>query len=195
MRQRENILKAAEECFVEQGIALTTMSDITQRAGIYRRTLYNYYTSKEEIASEIFHRYSLADLNLTLPGEMTGYEQLEHLFVSWLSQIDLYRPYILYAIQFEYHFHKVGKDADYLKSGINFHIINLLESVLRRGAEDGSIILPDGDFSMTVQSLLHMLMAYLFRVVHREEVFRLESGFSMDHFDISLNIILRGLKA
>jgi AcrR family transcriptional regulator len=194
IKQKENILAAAELCFVNQGIALTTMSDITKRAGIYRRTLYNYFNCKEEIASEIFHRYSQENLQLDLPYGLSGYELMEHVLVKWLKQIEKYQPYILFAIEFEYHFHKVGKNREYLESGINFHIICLIETILKKGIEDGSITLPEGDFNMIVQSLLHTLIAYLFRVIHREDVFIMESGFSMEYFDLSLKIILRGLK-
>jgi AcrR family transcriptional regulator len=194
-RQRDNILAAAESCFVKQGIAMTSISDITEKAGIYRRTIYNYFTSKEEIASEIYHRYSQRNLSFSLPAEDTGYQLLEYVLHQWVKQMEKYRPYILFAIQFEYHFHFAGKDREILESGINFNIVNLIRNILARGRDDGSLVLPDGDFEMIVHSLLHTLMGYLLRVVHREDVFRMESGFTMYHFDLSLKIILRGLKA
>jgi len=194
-RQRENILSVAESCFTRQGIALTTISDITKKAGIYRRTIYNYFTSKEEIASQIYHRYSVQELSFDLPPDGTGYQHLEHVLSNWVSQMEDFRPYILFAIQFEYHFHHTGKDSEILESGINFNIVNLLRNILARGVKDGTLVLPDGDFEMIVHSLLHTLMGYLLRVVHREEVFKMESGFTMEYFELSLKIILRGLKA
>ena len=194
-RQRANILKAAESCFIENGIALTSMNDITKRAGIYRRTLYNYYNSREEIASEIFHHYSEQGLNFELSDDLNGFDLLENVIGQWISNMDEFKPYILFAIHFEYHFHRVGNNKKILESGINFHIINLLSHILKKGTEDGSIILPEGDFDMIVQSILHTLLAYIFRVTHREEVLRMESGFSMEHINFSLEIILRGLKA
>lgn len=194
-KQRENILVAAESCFSQQGIALTSISDISDKAKIYRRTIYNYFTNKEEIASEIYYRYSEQKLSFELPPEETGYQHLEHVLSNWVTQMEEFRPYILFAIQFEYYFHQTGDSTKILESGINLNIINLLRSILRRGLEDRSLILPDGDFEMTLYSLLHTLMGYLLRVIHREEVFKMESGFTMEYFDLSLKIILRGLKA
>jgi AcrR family transcriptional regulator len=194
-KQRENILSAAEYCFTRQGIALTTISDITKKAGIYRRTIYNYFTSKEEIASEIYHRYSEQELSFYLSPEDTGFQYLENVLTDWMSRMAEFRPYILFAIQFEYHFHNTGNERKILESGINFKIVNLLRNILSKGMKDGSLILPDGDFEMIVHSLLHTLMGYLLRVIHREEVFKMESGFTMEYFDLSLKIILRGLKA
>ncbi len=193
-RQRENILTAAESCFIEQGIALTTINGITNKAGIYRRTIYNYFENKEEIACAIFQRYSKLDLSIEKDKELTGYQLLESVFSQLVDHLEQYRSYILFAVQFEYYFHHAGEDRKIIESGVNFNMVNLLTEVLSRGVEDNSIILPDGDFSMIVQSVLQMLLGYLLRVVHREEVFIVESGFSMDHFELSLKILLRGFK-
>lgn len=52
-RQRQDktsqILRAATEIFLEEGFAATSMDKIVERAGVSKRTLYNYYRSKDEV--------------------------------------------------------------------------------------------------------------------------------------------------
>ena len=47
--RREQILRAAEKIFAEKGFHETTISDIAKGAGLSEPTLYEYFSSKEEI--------------------------------------------------------------------------------------------------------------------------------------------------
>ncbi|MBI5895568.1 MAG: TetR/AcrR family transcriptional regulator [Desulfobacterales bacterium] len=47
--RREQILRAAEKIFAEKGFQETTISDIAKGAGLSEPTLYEYFSSKEEI--------------------------------------------------------------------------------------------------------------------------------------------------
>ena len=47
--RREQILRAAEKIFAEKGFQETTISDIVKGAGLSEPTLYEYFSSKEEI--------------------------------------------------------------------------------------------------------------------------------------------------
>ena len=48
---RENIINAADELFTQNGFAHTTMDDIAMQAQYSKRTIYAYFTSKDEIYS------------------------------------------------------------------------------------------------------------------------------------------------
>lgn len=52
-RKRKTILKAAKELFIKNGIESTTMTDIAVAADMTRRSLYNYYPAKDQIAIDI----------------------------------------------------------------------------------------------------------------------------------------------
>lgn len=52
--QREWILDVAEDLFIQKGIEKVTISNITQAARLTRPTIYKYFSSKEQIAQEIF---------------------------------------------------------------------------------------------------------------------------------------------
>src|SRR6202049_3959064 len=55
---REAIVEAAERLFLERGFGSVTMDELAEAAGLARRTLYNQFTSKEEIFREMLLRVS-----------------------------------------------------------------------------------------------------------------------------------------
>ena len=65
---REAIVGAAERLFLEHGFGAVSMDDLAQAAGVARRTLYNQFTSKEEIFKEMLLRFSSQLENAFPPG-------------------------------------------------------------------------------------------------------------------------------
>ncbi|MBV9626712.1 MAG: TetR/AcrR family transcriptional regulator [Xanthobacteraceae bacterium] len=55
---RDAIVAAAERLFLERGFGAVSMDDLAEAAGVARRTLYNQFTSKEEIFREMLRRVS-----------------------------------------------------------------------------------------------------------------------------------------
>lgn len=54
--KRQEILKAAADVFREVGYERATMSDIRERIGGSKATLYNYFPSKESLLLEVMHQ-------------------------------------------------------------------------------------------------------------------------------------------
>ena len=55
---REAIVAAAQHLFLERGFGAVSMDELAEAAGVARRTLYNQFTSKEEIFREMLARVS-----------------------------------------------------------------------------------------------------------------------------------------
>src|SRR5271169_2793647 len=55
---QEAIVDAAERLFLERGFGAVSMDELAEAAGVARRTLYNQFTSKEEIFREMLLRVS-----------------------------------------------------------------------------------------------------------------------------------------
>lgn len=55
-RSRSLILDAADEAFRELGFANTSVEEIARRAGLTRKTVYNLFSSKEDVALRLIAR-------------------------------------------------------------------------------------------------------------------------------------------
>ncbi len=60
-RSRNLILDAADKAFQETGFATASMEEIATRAGLTRKTIYNLFCSKEEIALHLIARVEADD--------------------------------------------------------------------------------------------------------------------------------------
>jgi TetR/AcrR family transcriptional regulator, regulator of autoinduction and epiphytic fitness len=60
-RSRLLILNAADSAFRELGYAATSVEEIANRAGLTRKTVYNLFASKDEIASQLIARVEADD--------------------------------------------------------------------------------------------------------------------------------------
>jgi TetR/AcrR family transcriptional regulator of autoinduction and epiphytic fitness len=65
---REAIVEAAERLFLERGFGSVSMDELAEAAGLARRTLYNQFTSKEEIFREMLLKVSGQLENAFPPG-------------------------------------------------------------------------------------------------------------------------------
>ena len=57
IRNRKIIVDVAEDLFLENGIGHTTILDIAEKAQVGRKTIYNYFDSKDVIAKHVFDIY------------------------------------------------------------------------------------------------------------------------------------------
>src|SRR5689334_19712873 len=55
---REAVVDAAQRLFLQRGFGAVSMDDLSEAAGVARRTLYNQFASKEEIFREMLLRVS-----------------------------------------------------------------------------------------------------------------------------------------
>ena len=49
METKDRILKGAEELFLKYGIKSITMDDIAKHLGVSKKTIYQYYSSKDQL--------------------------------------------------------------------------------------------------------------------------------------------------
>ncbi|GAA1195442.1 hypothetical protein GCM10009632_13050 [Mycolicibacterium alvei] len=76
---RERLLAAAEACYLERGPSRTRMSDIANRAGVHRRTVYDYFPTKDALLAASFVRAISAVLDASEPCWDTEEPFLEQL--------------------------------------------------------------------------------------------------------------------
>ena len=74
---RSAIIDAAERLFLERGFGAVSMDELAEAAGVARRTLYNQFSSKEEIFREMLLRVS-GQLERAFPPGLETEGDAEH---------------------------------------------------------------------------------------------------------------------
>jgi len=87
--RKEQILQAAERAFAQKGYQEATISDVAREAKVSEATIYEYFTSKEELL-------------FSLPGETArrGRENLEYILQFIRGTADQVRAFIYHHLNF-----------------------------------------------------------------------------------------------
>jgi AcrR family transcriptional regulator len=100
-RRRAEIMKTAEDVFLEQGFASTTMDSIAARAGASKATFYKHFGSKEALFAEIVHS-RVPDITGSAGDTLHGDGSVQTILVEWglqiLRQVTAPRAVALYKL-------------------------------------------------------------------------------------------------
>lgn len=138
--QVERILEAAEALFIRDGIDNVSMGAIAETARIARKTLYQYFPNKQEIALAIFQkfldaRYAAFDQNQIPEG--SGFQRIEYLVQDMVNMLETYPEHIRFIVEFNTLYAREGNPARvrqaYAYGG------DLFTQWVRQGIQDGSI--------------------------------------------------------
>lgn len=93
---REAIVEAAERLFLERGFGAVSMDELAEAAGVARRTLYNQFSSKEEIFREMLGRVSHQLEDTFPPGIETqgDVEDTLRLIARMILELHQHRGYL-----------------------------------------------------------------------------------------------------
>lgn len=199
--QREWILQVAEDLFIDQGIEKVTIADIASAARLTRATLYKYFTSKEQMAQEIFRIVTQGWAERgqrevwSVPG--TGFESVERFLQSHFHYLYENPREAHFIAEFNYLYAKewsVETMTTILAETLGEERAALLNSI-RRGQEDGSI---RTDISPEV--LLAVIFNFNSSLISRLGTFgtKIEGEYGLsvqDIFEPICRVFLDGLKA
>ncbi len=166
-RKDAKILEAAEELFLRDGYAATSMTAVAGRAGVAKQTLYSNFPSKEELFSSVVGRRSVramepaAELDVDHGGLESTLTELGVAFLSHIystEQVELFRTGVAESRQFP----ELGAkmiDGPFLETP------STIEAFLRARVERGELDLPDVEFGTA------MFTSLLKADVHRRLLF------------------------
>jgi AcrR family transcriptional regulator len=94
-RTRQNLLDAALTQFADSGFLATSVDDIARAAGVSRATLYQYFSSLEEIVVELLEECGAALMRVvrrlgSLGPDASGYDNLHWWLGEWAYVYDKY---------------------------------------------------------------------------------------------------------
>ena len=148
-RERESrhdlILRKAKSLILDRGIGSFSMQDIAQASELSKATLYLYFENKEAILVEILQE-ALSDFTelarLRIPVQGTGLQALQALWETYLELLGESQDLVVLTgiknyLDPEFPFGDVQASEKFAKATAG--LVDLIESLLRRGMEDGSI--------------------------------------------------------
>jgi AcrR family transcriptional regulator len=193
------IVQAAELIFRQKGYENTSMDDIAQEAQFTKRTLYQYFESKEKLLFAVLQK-GMAEFQRYLTEEIdrsqTGYEMIRQ---TMQASYRFYRDYP----EFFRLMNQVGAARQHLtESGVtsqtyfttNDGMFDNMALVIKAGQADGSIS-TDLDAGRSSMSLLFLMTAFFNQLAITGNSF--SSHFKMDEQDFStytMDLIMRILE-
>ncbi len=145
--RRDQIVNAAREVIGDNGYEQTSMDQIARCAGLSRSTVYEYFSSKEEILRGSFaaHREQLGrELERCVGDAKTTLEQLTAFFEVCLASVDEHREYFL-AVVFPLSLDEPTRadgpgGADF--AGVVKHFYETVDRILADGVARGELTGP-----------------------------------------------------
>lgn len=170
---KSNIVSVSKELFLERGFSQTNMADIAIQAKISRKTLYRYFSSKEEIAMEIelgvFEIFVAVQEQYIQSLEGNGYEKLTKYLEKLDQMVDEYSQLLRFTGMFDTYL--VG---EYPNTESQRAFIDLIVKVdqpfiefLTEGIKDGSIV-ADTEVTYLARTISNSFLALAQRIVTRQ---------------------------
>ena len=155
--QLERILEAAEELFIRDGIDNVSISAIASAARISRKTLYEYYSNKQEIAWAIMQTISderTSNMEQPRIPDGNGFQRLEFFLQHLVNLLEVHPEHFRFISEFNNLYAREGDPTRvrqiFGKRG------DPLVQMIRQGIADGSIC-PDVDPDLLSAALLNLV--------------------------------------
>ena len=176
------ILEKSREIFLNKSLFNSTMSDIAERAGLSRRTIYRYFDTKEELAYEItielLNEWNSYQKEIFTNLRGTGIERLEIFLNKLIDYMSEKADVMRYLSEFDFYFQDKTTHAANEMSKNRFNKIilksdELLEEIMILGKKDKSIK-KDIDIKLIVATISNVLWSFGQRIAIRGESIKKE---------------------
>jgi AcrR family transcriptional regulator len=199
-RQRRRILEAAEELFDQQGIDQVTMAEIIAASGLRASTIYQYFSSKDDIVWAILEEV-LADLaehaKAATSGAKTALDKITALLDLMADDLTRNRAKVRFLAQFDamYARHWPAERLLTLEAQISPEGFQQFATLIREGIADGSLR-ADLDPELTLHAVVNAVAGAQRRLASLGSRIELEYGQPIDRlFRETTRVILLGLRA
>ena len=151
---KNNIKEKAKELFFHYGLKSVSMDDIAKKAGVSKRTIYEFFEDKNEVIDEIVHDLMRSYDNLFKISQSTAKDAIEEVIKQDDELLDIWtsiRPVFFYDL--ERTFPETSEQLEQFKLIILKGII----LNLRRGKKEGNYR-EDVDIALVSDLRFHQLM-------------------------------------
>jgi AcrR family transcriptional regulator len=155
--QVERILEAAETLFIRDGIDNVSMGAIADEARLARKTLYQYFPNKQEIALAIFQKFFAERAANFDPGQIpsgTGFQRVQYLVMDMVNMLETYPEHIRFMVEFNNLYAHEGS-PDRVRQTYS-RGTDLFVPMIQLGIADGSIQ-PDLDPNFLAAAIFNLV--------------------------------------
>lgn len=134
MEPKERILLKANELFNRYGLRSVSMDDIATQLGMSKKTLYQYYTDKDELVQAVFDQVLQQNRECCLQDKKQAENAIHEVFIAFDRVMEMFSnmsPAVLYDME-KYHPGMYAKFNEF-KSGFLF---NMISSNIERGKKE-----------------------------------------------------------
>lgn len=194
--QLERILEAAEKLFIRNGIDNVSMGAVADAARIARKTLYQYFSNKQDIAWAILQNLtdeSTSAFELPHIPDGSGFQRIEAFMLHMIHLLEAYPEHIRFMVEFDALYARDG-DPNRVHQMFEKRIEPMVE-MIRQGIADGSIR-PDVDAGLFSAAMLNLVSGMNSRFALLGSRISAEFGHPvMDLYREICNNFLRGIQA
>lgn len=182
-RNKERILRATLELFQVHGIKKTTTNDIARKAGVSPATVYNHFSSKEDLVRatvKYFLTAMTADFRKIFEGDLTFLEKMDQILLYKSDMLGRYQgefmqtiisedPEIRHIVDSVYlteikqvviNFYEEGKRQGYVNPELSTETIMRYSFIVRSGMAAESILSEDPEHNRKMIQELVPLFLY-----------------------------------
>jgi AcrR family transcriptional regulator len=199
-RQRRRILDAAWKLFDERGIDRVTMGEITSASGVQPSTMYQYFSSKDDIVwailGEVMQEAS-GRAKQCIDAAPNALARLTALLEFMADELSNRRVNVRFMAQFDaiYAHDWPAERLLTLESQISPNPFQFFSDLIREGIADGSLR-PDLDPALTMHAVINAVIGAQRRLASLGNKVEVEYGQSIDRlFRETIRVILLGLRA
>ena len=193
----KEIIVAAEKVFCRYGYEDASMDEIAKMAQFTKRTVYQYFNSKEELFfATALKRYQflVSELKKANKKGQTGFEKLE-LTCRYLYRFCEEKPEVYQLISHSEYVKKKTADENKRKNELiqmNNILSHDIAEIIEEGKADGSIR-PDIDSEKTAYSLVFLMIGFFNQLSKMDDSYILSVGKKEFSFS-TIDLVLKNLK-
>jgi AcrR family transcriptional regulator len=131
----DNILQRSQAMFMRYGIKSVTMDELSREIGISKKTLYQYFETKEELIEQIIEQHIVKEQCLIEEVRATSKNALDemiHIAKHVLDELRHVAPTTMYDLQKYYR-----ASFDKLQARFQVQIFSTIKENLERGIKEG----------------------------------------------------------
>ncbi|AFD05928.1 TetR/AcrR family transcriptional regulator [Solitalea canadensis] len=132
---KERIIETAEKLFTTFGVKSVSMDDISVKAGVSKRTIYEQYKDKSSLVSQLMNHILMSYQSALEKCKTEANDAIEENFIAlkYIEQLALaINPSFTYDIK-KYH-SEIWKEAEFFRSYI---LKNMIRDNIERGIKEG----------------------------------------------------------